>query len=128
MGQFLVKVDVVQESPIKTVNIKGKGNFEATLVYKLNDRPNKTTLVFDKVKSPLITGGGGSWQYNKKDNGTWWVQQGTCTLKNSFVIQLFVPFIRLMLKYNMRNAMKLAKKILEEDSNKTKNTGNSIFP
>jgi hypothetical protein len=110
--KYLIKTTVLQENP-KTVTIKGKGNFEATLVYKLNDRPNKTTLVFTEIKSPLIEGGGGSWRYEKKDNGTLWTQMGSCTLKNGFMSKLMIPLVRAMLRYNMRSAMKLAKKILE---------------
>jgi hypothetical protein len=109
----LIKVNVLQEIPVKTVDIKAKGNFTATLVYKLYDRPNKTSLVFTNVKSPVINGGGGSWRYEKMGNGTLWTQMGSCILKSGMISRLSLPFLRFMLRYNMRTAMKLAKKNLE---------------
>jgi hypothetical protein len=111
--KFLTKAIVIQENPVKMANIEGKGRFAATLAYKIYDRPNKTTLVFTDVKSPVIDGGGGSWQYIRKDNGTQWIQMGSCTIKNRPLMKLLVPLIKSMLRYNMKSAMKLAKKIIE---------------
>ena len=105
---------VISELPDKIVKIKTKGSLTATLIYKLNDRPRKTSLVMTDVTAALITGGGGSWTYEKKDNGTLWTQTNTLILVEGSVMKFLVPVFRWKLRSNTISAMKLAKKILEK--------------
>ena len=104
---------VISELPDKIVKIKTKGSLTATLIYKLNDRPRKTSLVMTDVNAALITGGGGSWTYEKKGNGTLWTQKNTLILAKGKIVWLLAPVFRWKLRSNTANAMKLAKVKLE---------------
>lgn len=102
---------VIQQNPRK-IAIKGIGRLSAELLYKLDERPRKTSLAMMNIKSPFIIGGGGSWNYEAKDGGTLWTQTNSLVLKNNFLSFLMRPLIQGMLKTNTRQAMQLAKRII----------------
>ena len=110
----VLEAKVLQTDPHREVWLKLKGNSEMTFVYKLDDRPNKTSLVAKDVKSSFITGGGGSWRYEPRDEGTLWTQTNTLVLKPSFGIKLFLFLIRFTMSRQMKIAMLKAKEIMEK--------------
>jgi hypothetical protein len=109
----VLEVKVIQAIPPREVMLKIKGNATMTFVYKLDNRPNKTTLAIKKIHSPLIEGGGGSWSYEERDGKTLWTQHNTLVFKNKIVVVLLLPLYRWMLKLQTATAMRNVKKILE---------------
>lgn len=109
----LLKATVIENTPTKLIEIKAKGGLTAQLCYKLYDRPRKTSLAMQKTKSPIFSGGGGSWKYEPKDNGTLWTQTNTLVLKNSLSSLLLTPIVKWLLRKNTKEAMKLAKRQIE---------------
>ena len=87
-----------------------------TFVYKLDNRPNKTTLAIKKIESPLIEGGGGSWSYEEWEGTTLWTQRNTLVFKNKMHVVLLLPLYRWMLKLQTTAAMRNIKKILERNA------------
>ena len=110
----VVEAKVLQTDPHREVWLKLKGNSEMTFVYKLNDRPYKTSLVAKDVKSSFIIGGGGSWRYEPRDEGTLWTQTNTLVLKTSLILKLFLPLIRMTMSRQIKIAMLKAKGMLGE--------------
>ena len=43
-----------------------------TFVYKLDDRPHKTSLAATEIESPIIESAGGSWTYEDQSDKTLW--------------------------------------------------------
>lgn len=109
----VLEAAVISAQP-RQVRIKGIGGLVTELHYKLDDRPHKTTLVMVNTSSPLIEGGGGSWEYLPEGDGTIWTQTNTIILKGVLLARLLKPFISLAMKRNVRNAMEKAKKIIEQ--------------
>ncbi len=110
----VLEAKVLQTVPHREVWLKLKGNSEMTFVYKLDDRPNKTSLVAKDVKSSFIIGGGGFWKYESKNGGTLWTQTNTLVLKPSFGIKLFLFLIRFTMSKQMKTAMIRAKGLMEK--------------
>jgi len=84
-----------------------------TFVYKLDNRPDKTSLATQDVQSPVIKTAGGSWSYENQDNQTRWTQVNTIVFKDSFLLQLIKPFMIWMFKIQTNKAMNKAKKLIE---------------
>ena len=84
-----------------------------TFVYKLDDRPNKTTLAAKEIQSPIIKSAGGSWKYEMQNDGTLWTQTNTIVFKKNFLLPLLLPFYKLIFEYQTKIAMKNAKKLIE---------------
>ena len=66
-----------------------------------------------ETKSIIFKGGGGSWKYEKKENGTIWIQRNTLIFKNRFLYNLIGRLVKMMLIYDTRKAMRAVKEILE---------------
>ena len=113
----IIEAKVLQQEPHRIVAIIAKGNSRMNFQYKLDDRPNKTTLAITDVHSSFILGGGGSWQYIASGNGTLWTRTDTLLLKNRFWIRLIVPLITFQVKRNMKDSMKRAKYLIESKTN-----------
>ena len=96
------------------IRLKLKGNTSLTLVYKLDDRPNKTSLKAIDIESKYIKSAGGSWVYEEQNGKTLWTQVNTIVLKDSSFLRLCSWMIQWMLKIQTRNAMKKVKSILEK--------------
>ncbi len=99
----ILKAKVVQIKPVRIVDIKARGRLSTKLVYKLEDKPNKTSLAMTETRSVLIKGGGGSWKYEPKGQGTLWTQTNTLILKDGFFYALLRPIITIQLKRNTIN-------------------------
>jgi hypothetical protein len=109
----IIEANVIQHEPHRIIAIKIKGNSKMNFRYKLDDRPNKTTLAITDVHSIFIEGGGGSWQYLPSGNGTVWSRTDTLLLKNRLWIRLVKPLITFQVKRNTKLSMKLAKDLME---------------
>ena len=109
----VIEAKVLQTSPRQIVELKTSGNTMMTFVYKVNDRPNKTTLAIQDIQSKWIDGGGGSWKYEEQQGGTMWSQTNTLTLKPTIFLMVFRPVIIFIFKNQTRLSMQRAKKILE---------------
>ncbi len=105
---------VVCESPARIVDIRVRRILDATLQYKLEERPVRTSQSLTGTRSPLFRGGGGSWHYEPHENGTVWTQTNSLVLKSGFMIRLFRPALEAMLRRSTRQSMKNAKKLIEQ--------------
>lgn len=110
----IVQADVVESYPNRVVNIKARGNTSMTFVYKVYDRPNRTTLTAKGITSPIILSAGGSWIYENHKDGTLWIQVGTVILKDNILFNLILPVYRMILKRQIKKAMLKAKLIIEK--------------
>jgi len=109
----VLEVKVLQSFPPREVMLKIKGNTTMTFVYKTEQKPAKTSLAINKIESPLIEGGGGSWSYEEWEGTTLWTQRNTLLFKNKMHVVLLLPLYRWMLKLQTTAAMRKAKKMLE---------------
>jgi hypothetical protein len=110
----VLEASVLQTSPARMVKLKMKGNTEMTFIYKLDDQPNKTTLLAKEIRSPIIESAGGSWNYEEQNNGTLWSQTNTIIFKKKFLSPLLLPFYKFVFTYLTKQAMQKAKKMIEK--------------
>lgn len=120
----ITEVKMVQELPERIVRLSAKGNTTMTFVYKLNDRPNKTSLATREVSSPIVESGGGSWVYEEENGGTHWTQTNTIVFKKNFMLPVLLPLYNSIFRRQMIKAMQKAKKLLEAGQYST--TGTSL--
>jgi hypothetical protein len=114
----VLEANVIQTLPQRIVRLKTRGNTVMTFVYKLDDRPNKTSLAIKEIESKWIEGGGGSWSYEEDNGGTLWSQTNTLIFKSSLMVRLILPIIRLVFQRQMKTSMQRAKLILESQGQK----------
>lgn len=108
------KATVLQINPERIVRVKTTALTTMTLVYELEDWPNKTNIVIKDVKSLIMkTGGEGSWSYTNDDLGTLWNQTNTIILRNYVLLPFFIKFYTWLFTFQTKRAMKKAKKIIE---------------
>lgn len=110
------RVKVVQLSPGRVVEIRGIAGLSATIRYKQEDRPHKTSLVLEDLKSPFFEGGGGSWKYERHEGGTLWTQTNTLLLRDGFLFRSLKPLLSFVLQQYVRNGMRRAKQMMESRS------------
>ena len=108
----VLNAKVIQSAP-RTVRLKMTGRTEMTFVYKLDERPHKTTLAAKDVSSSFIETAGGSWLYEEKDNGTQWTLTNTVVLKENALLTLLLPLYSWAFKQQVKKAMKKAKLLIE---------------
>ena len=84
-----------------------------TFVYKLDDRPHKTTLAAREIHSSLIKSGGGSWSYEQVVNATLWTQTNTLGFHSNLLNRILLPLYKRILLLQTQRAMLRAKRILE---------------
>ena len=106
------RVEVLATDP-RTIRVRMAGLGEATVVYRLDRRPERTSAAFVDVASRLVSGGGGSWQYEDTDGGTRWQQTNSLEVRDGWLPRLMTPFIRSGLRRSMRASMAEAKRRLE---------------
>ncbi len=111
----VVKAEVIQTKPKRMVKMKMKGSTTMTLEYKLDQRPNKTNLQAKDIQSSLIQATGGTWTYEKQDEGTLWTQTNNIVLKNSLWNSLMFPLYKTIYLSQLITAMKLAKIMIEKN-------------
>jgi hypothetical protein len=73
----IIEAKVIQTLPHRIVRFTTRGNITIVFEYKLDDRPNKTSLAIKETNSKWIIGGGGSCAYEGENGGTWWSQTNT---------------------------------------------------
>lgn len=110
-------VEQLASAPSRRIKLKMKGRTTMVFVYKLDDRPNKTTLFATEVKSPFIESAGGSWSYQDQGNGTLWLQSNTLVLKKNPLLWLFGFVLWKIFERNTKQAMMNAKQLIENPSN-----------
>jgi hypothetical protein len=110
----VLEAALLQSEPQRIIKLRTKGNTTMTFVYKLDERQRKTSLVAKEIVSPLVESGGGSWTYEEQDGGTLWTQTNTIGLKKSIFLPVLLPLFRSMFTSQTKQAMKKAKKILEQ--------------
>jgi hypothetical protein len=106
------RVEVLATDP-RTVRVRMAGLGEATVVYRLDRRPERTSAAFIDVVSRWVSGGGGSWQYEDTGGGTRWQQTNSLELRDGWLPRLMRPVIRTGLRRSMRASMSEAKRRLE---------------
>jgi len=109
----VIRAQIVQESPARMVKLYMKGNTEMTFVYKMDQRPHKTSLATSDVHSPFIMSAGGSWTYEAIQGGTQWTQTNTAILKGGILTRLLIPLFRRLFVHQTKDAMKKACELLE---------------
>jgi hypothetical protein len=102
---------VLQKDPL-IVDVQGPG-LCAELAYKQNERPYKTSLAMNNIRSLVVEDGGGSWKYEDINDGCEWTQTNTLVLRPLRFNFLLKPMIRFIFRSNTRRAMRKAKKLLE---------------
>ena len=107
--------DLIKSDPPRIASVVGRGNWRATFRYKLDDRPNKSSLVMEDVSSSLFLGGGGSWKYEFIDGVTIWEQTNTLVLKPGPVTRIFRPLIAAVFKKQTWRAMQRVKFLMESN-------------
>ena len=106
---------VLSEQPRRVrATIGGVGS--AVVEYKLFRRGERTSAAFVEIESRIVTGGGGSWSYARRDGGTDWTQSNTIELRPGLVGRLMVPLVRWSLARSTRNSMAKAKEIMEANA------------
>jgi hypothetical protein len=100
-------------APNRVVKLRTKGKTTMTFVYKLDNKPHKTSLIASEIKSPLIESAGGSWTYEDRNDETLWTQTNTIRLKKNIFLPLLVPLFKKMFESQVRKAMKKAKVMME---------------
>jgi Polyketide cyclase / dehydrase and lipid transport len=110
----VLEAKVLQTLPHRIVKLKMKSNTEMTFIYKLDDRPNKTTLAATEIQSPIIEAAGGSWNYVEQNKGTLWSQTNTIIFKKKFLSFLRLPFYKFVFTQLTKQAMRKAKKLIEK--------------
>jgi hypothetical protein len=103
---------VLSDEP-RTVRVDVKGVGSYSIVYRLFRRPERTSASFEEVRSWWLAGGGGSWQYEARDDGTDWTQTNTLELRHPRLLGLLAPMVRRQLRDGMRTGMAKAKSMLE---------------
>ena len=109
---LVTSAQVVGEDPRRVrLTMSGVGTF--TLAYKLFRRGGRTSAAFEVERSSLFSGGGGSWDYAARADGTDWTQTSTVEFKNAIVGRLLAPMVAWNMRRSSRKAMNRAKEIME---------------
>jgi len=110
----VLKATVLQSFPKRMIRLNFRGGTIMTLVYKMDERPVRTSLVARDIVSPIIESSGGSWNYEEYNAGTVWTQVNTIVFKNSFLTKILQPLYRFMIKNQIIKSMKKAKDNIEK--------------
>ena len=104
---------VVLSTDPRRVRVRLKDTGSATIVYRLERRPSRTSLAFEDVRSHWISGGGGSWDYEAIAGGTRWTQTDSLILRNRVVAAVLGGLIERRLRQGTIAAMERAKVLIE---------------
>ena len=110
----VIKATVLAYEPDRIVEMYMKGGTKMTFVYKLDQRPDKTSLVAKEIYSAILLGAGGSWNYENHNGQTLWTQTNSVELKDSFLLTMISPLVKRYFAWRTKQSMKNAKKILEK--------------
>ena len=114
----ILEFKILQKRPYKLIWFKAVGGITAKLKYKFCDKPNKTTLKLIDVKSPIIKGGGGSWNYETVNNKTKWTQVNSIIIKNKCCFLVFGYIVKKWLTLSTKKSMRTAKILIEKNNHK----------
>ena len=78
----IVHAHALPSDALPRVRIRAVGGMEGTLEYLLYDAPHRTSVSMADVRSPLLSGGGGSWSYTARDRGTEWTATNSLRFRN----------------------------------------------
>lgn len=110
----VLSAEEIQTFPNRMLRLQMKGNTAMTFVYKLDDRPNKTSLKAIDIQSRYISSAGGSWTYEEQNGITNWTRTDTIIFNDLrfFIVYRFIMkwLIAMQIKASMRNV----KSILEQ--------------
>jgi len=109
----VIQAEVIQDTPRRQVKVIGRG-FRCTFEYKAEQRPRHTSVIMRDVASRLVSGGGGSWRYEPRDDGCLWTQTMRIDLKPSWVYRLFARPIGRMMRRQLRKSMQCARNLIED--------------
>ena len=93
------------------VTLRGMG--PTVFEYKLNRRPERTSLRMTGMTSRWVVDGGGSWEYAPEAGGTRWTQTNTLVVPRGVLALLVAPLIARNLRTGTKRSMQKAKQILE---------------
>lgn len=110
----VLEATVLQTRPKRIVKLKMRGNTTMTFIYKLDERPHKTSLAAKEISAPLILNAGGSWIYVEQNGKTLWTQTNTIVFKQNFLFKIFLPIFKLVFSRLIKKAMKKAKQEIEK--------------
>ncbi|NOT35797.1 MAG: hypothetical protein HOP11_00295 [Saprospiraceae bacterium] len=110
----VIETTVLQAAPNRIVRLKMRGNTSMTFIYKLDERPHKTSLAAKEIISPFIVNAGGSWIYKEKNGGTLWTQTNTIDFKQNFILKLLMPIFKFAFGRLTKKAMGKAKLEIEK--------------
>ena len=111
--RLVKQATVVETEPTRLVKMIAKDGSEMTIRYKLERRPEKTSLAILETNSQMMSGGGGSWQYEAQDGGTLWTQVNTIILKDALWAKLMQPVATQYFKDKTKQAMQKVKELME---------------
>lgn len=97
----------------RAYRVRGPMGFSFIARYKLFRRPERTSLALTDLSWPLLTGGGGSWEYRKDGDGTIWTQTNTISLSDRLLSRLLAMGLGASLARETQKAMDKAKALLE---------------
>jgi hypothetical protein len=109
----VLEATVLHHAPVPRVLVRCTGGLTSIFQYRQFERPSRTSLVMEDVQSSLFAGGGGSWSYVPKGNGTLWTQTNTLAIKPGWWRGLLLPLMRRQLLLSTRRSMEKAKQRLE---------------
>lgn len=109
----VLDAEVLRVDPVPRVRVRCAGGLRAVFQYRQFDRPSRTSLAMEEVRSPLVVGGGGAWSYEARDGGTVWTQTNTLVLRPGGGYRVILPLVRWQLGVSTRRAMERVKRELE---------------
>ncbi|MCC7013865.1 MAG: SRPBCC family protein [Planctomycetes bacterium] len=109
----VLSAEVLERAPLPRVRVELAGGVRGVFEYKLFERPLRTSVALTEVRSPLFSGGGGSWSYEAHDGGTLWTVTNSVRFRSRIVGWLLGPWTRFVLRRGTRAALRAAKLELE---------------
>ncbi len=108
----ILEAEVIEESP-RTIRLQMTGGITMTIMYTLENRPNKLAFTYRKVESPILEHGGCTSTFEERNGTTLWIQSCTLVFKYHVLLGIMLPIYRLRYGKKMKEAMKRAKSVLE---------------
>lgn len=103
---------VIEQVP-RTIKLKMRGDRNVTVVYKLENRPNKLALSYRKLDPNLMEHAGLTAKFEERNGTTLWSQTFTYVFKNGGFMGLKLLYYRWKLGLKARKAMLRAKDMIE---------------
>lgn len=108
----VLAAEVVSLEP-RVIRLRLRGLGTCLLEYTLFRRGDRTSAAFRDMRSPLVSGGGGSWRYEPADGGTSWTQTNTIELRYPRLLGWLAGSLEGSLRKGTREAMAAARAIME---------------